>query len=250
MISRNRFPVFLLLLIVAASCLTAAGAEAKPTSGNAALVDSGSFGIFVKGRRVATETFQIHRDEQGSLTHSELKVEHGSTKIGQTTDLYLDPIGNIRSYKWSETSPGKAYAVVEPDNKLLMQHIYKDPGDKPLEQPFLLSPSTVILDDYFFIHRELLVWRYLGAGCHMEEGKLECRLGKTQFPVLIPRQHISTLVYLEYLGLDEVNYKGKKVDLHRFRLDLEEGPWYLWLDNSHHLVRILISSQNTEVLRD
>ena len=56
------------------------------------------------------------------------------------------------------------------------------------------------------------------------DGKLECRLGKTQFPVLIPRQHISTLVYLEYLGLDEVNYKGKKVDLHRFRLDLEDGP--------------------------
>jgi hypothetical protein len=213
-------------------------------------VDSGSFGIFVKGQRVATETFQIRQSAQGSGTHSELKVENGSTQIGQTTDLLLDPTGNIRSYKWSETSPGKAYAVVEPDNQFLMQHIYKAPGEKPYDQPFLLSPATVILDDYFFIHRELLVWRYLGAGCHTDSGKMECRLGKTQFPVLIPRQHVSTLVYLEYLGLDQVNFKGKQRGLHRFRLDLEEGPWYLWLDDAHHLVRILISSQNTEVLRD
>ena len=137
MICRNRFQVFLLLLILAAFSLTAAGAEAKPTGGDAALVDSGSFGIFVKGRRVATETFQIHRDAQGSLTHSELKVEDGSTKIGQTHGPSISiPWAIIRSYKWSETSPGKAYAVVEPDNKLLIQHIYKAPGEKPHRPAF------------------------------------------------------------------------------------------------------------------
>ncbi len=249
MISRNCFR-FCSLLVLLAAVSIAPAAGAKPASSEGALVDSGSFGIFVKGRRVATETFQIHQNQDGSWTHSELKVEDGSTKIGQVADLYLDPVGNLLRYKWSETSPGKSYAVVEPDNKLLVQHIYKDPADKPIDQPFLLSPSTVILDDYFFIHRELLVWRYLGAGCHIDSGKMDCRLGKTQFPVLIPRQHTSTLVYLEYLGRDEVNYKGKKVDLHRFRLDLEDGSWYLWLDDSHHLVRILVSAQNTEVLRD
>jgi hypothetical protein len=247
---RNRSRFCLLLLILAAISAVSAGAEAKPTGDDGALVDSGSFGIFVKGRRVATESFHVYQNQQGSLTHSELKVEDGSTTIGQVTDLYLDPVGNLRSYKWSETSPGKASAVVEPDNQFLIQHIYKSPGEKAIDQPFLLSPATVILDDYFFIHRELLVWRYLGAGCHLAGGKMDCRLGKTQFPVLIPRQHISTLVYLEYLGLDQVKFKGKMRDLHRFRLDLEDGSWYLWLDDSHHLVRILISSQNTEVLRD
>jgi hypothetical protein len=246
----NRFRLAALLLVLAVLGTVAATAENKPSNSDGQVVDSGSFGIYVKGQRVATETFQIRQNQQGSLTHSELKVENGSTEIGQTTDLLLDPIGNLRHYKWSETSPGKAFAVVEPDNQFLIQHVYRAPGEKPVDQPFLLSPSTVILDDYFFVHRELLVWRYLGARCQIDNGKMDCKLGKAQFPVLIPRQHISTLVYLEYLGQDQVNFKGKKQDLHRFRLDLEDGPWYLWMDDAHHLVRILISGQNTEVLRD
>ena len=246
----SRFHWSIVLLVFSSFWTTASTAADKSTGGDGQIVDSGSFGIYVKGQRVATEKFEIRQSAQGSTTHSELKVEDGSTQIGQVTDLLLDPMGNIRRYTWTETNPGKASAVLEPDGQFLMQHIYKAPGEKPYDQPFLLAPSTVVLDDYFFVHRQLLAWRYLGAGCRLEKGNLECRLGKTQYPIIIPRQHISTLVYLDYLGVDQVNFKGERRGLHRFRLELEDATWYLWLDDAHHLARILMSSQNTEVLRD
>ena len=36
---------------------------------------------------------------------------------------------------------------------------------KPAEQPFLMPSTTAILDNNFFVHREVLAWRYLAADC-------------------------------------------------------------------------------------
>ena len=41
-------------------------------------VDSGSFGIFIKGQRVATETFHIEQQNGTSIIKSQLKEASGS----------------------------------------------------------------------------------------------------------------------------------------------------------------------------
>ena len=38
---------------------------------------------------------------------------------------------------------------------------------KPAEQPFLMPSTTAILDNNFFVHREVLAWRYLG--CRLQD---------------------------------------------------------------------------------
>ena len=64
-----------LVFITVIACALAAKA---PT---VQVVDSGSFGVFVNGRRVATETFKIEQHAGGSMARSELKVEDGSSRL-------------------------------------------------------------------------------------------------------------------------------------------------------------------------
>lgn len=235
------------LILLAAVIPVSAEDRKQPAS--VKTVDSGSFGIFVGGKRVATETFTIEQIGDANVTKSEFKVDTADAKAVQTSELQLTSTGDVRRYVWNEVSPGKAQSTVEPQDQMLVQRLVTG-SEKPLEQPYLLPASTVILDDYFFSHRELLAWRYLGAGCHPAPGQKECKLVRTEFPALVPRQHISVLVSMEYVGPETVSVRGAPRQLSRFKLLGEGIDWALWLDENYKLIRITIAADNTEVLRD
>ncbi len=239
-------PLFALL---AASLLSFAGDKKPQAPGK--VVDAGSFGIFIKGQRVATEKFEIAQQGDGNITRSELKVDDGANKAVQKTELQLSGSGELRHYAWNEISPGKAQATVDPDQQFLMERIVPSPSEKAIDQPFILPTSTVILDDYFFSQRELLTWRYLGSNCAPNAGgRIECKLSKAQFGVLIPRQRVSTLVTVEFVGKEKVSIRGQQFELNRFNLQGEGIDWALWFDDTHKLQRVVIASDFTEVVRD
>jgi len=220
----------------------------KKNTGKA--LDSGSLGIYVSGKRVGTETFVIEQLADSSRTKSEVKIDDGTSKATQTSEMELSPAGDLRRYAWNEVSPGKASMVVEPKDEYLIEHLLTGPTDKPVDQIFMLPHSTSILDDYFFAQREVLVWRYLGSGCRPEPGSAGCKLARAQFGVIIPRERASTLVAVEYVGREKVMVHGEARELNRFNL-ISDGPqWNLWLDDNYKLVRIVIASDNTEVVRD
>jgi hypothetical protein len=234
-------------VIVSASAL----AGDKPKDGMK-IVDSGSFGVFMNGRRVATETFSIQQGPSGSIATSEFKTEQGnSSQTSQTSELDLSSSGDIRKYEWKELSPGKAQATVVPANEFLTEKIKKTQDDKAEEQPFLLPASTSILDDYFFSQRQILIWRYMATTCKDEKGDIKCPANqRTQFGTLNPQQRSSQSVSLEYTGRDKTNLKGTDQELNRFVLKSESSDWVLWVDNQFKLQRIAIPNENTEIVRD
>ena len=241
--------------LTAGACLlllsAMAVAHAKEKEPAAQTVDSGSFGVFMNGRRVATETFSIEQSTNGSVATSQFKTEPGVDSASQSSELQLTPSGEIRKYEWKELGPGKAAAVVMPSNDFLMERSSNNPQDKQQEHPFLLPSSTSILDDYFFIQREILAWRYLATGCRHEQGQVQCPVDqKVQFGTLNPHQQTSMLVSLEFTGKEKVPIHGVERDLNHFVLKSDGGDWALWLDDQFKLVRILIASDNTEVVRD
>lgn len=214
------------------------------------MVDSGSLGIFIGGHRVATETFSIQQNAAGSVITSQFKTDEGEKDI-QNSDLQLSPAGEIRKYEWKELSPGKAQATVSPNNEFLVERSSKSPDEKPDEQPFLLPASTNILDDYFFIHREVLIWRYLATACRQAKGDVQCPAGqKTQFGALNPHQRTSLPLTVEFTGREKITIRGAEKELNKFMLRSEGGDWTMWLDNQFKLQKILIPSDNTEVVRD
>lgn len=236
--------VLLLLPVIA----VASDKDNKAKEGQ--MVDSGTLGVFMNGHRVATESFSIQQNAAGSVITSQFKTDEGEKAV-QNSELQLTPNGEIRKYEWKELSPGRAQATVAPNNDFLMEHISKTPEEKPEEQPFLLPASTNILDDYFFIHREVLIWRYLATACRQQKGEVQCPAGqKTQFGALNPHQRSSLPLTVEFTGRDKIAIRGTEKELNKFILRSEGGDWTMWLDNQFKVQRILIPGDNTEVVRD
>ncbi len=93
-------------LILLGSLALLAVAKEKEPSGD--LVDSGSFGVFVNGRRMATESFSIHQQKGGNSTTSSQFKEEGSSNPSQRCDMQITPGGALVRYEWRELSPGKS----------------------------------------------------------------------------------------------------------------------------------------------
>jgi hypothetical protein len=236
-----KFPGKLALLFLMAMSVSGFAADKKTTAAAGKLVDSGSFGVFVHGKRVATETFQIEQMADSSVIKSEFKTDGGANQAMQTAELVISTNGDLMRYMWNESSPGKATAMIEPQNQFLVQHINGGPTVKMIDQQYILPSSTVILDDYFFSQREVLAWRYLAANCRPDGGG-GCRLGRAQFGALIPRQRTSMLVNMEFIGRETITVHGKKRELSRFNLQGDGMDWGLWLDDSNMLIRVYVAA--------
>jgi hypothetical protein len=217
--------------------------EATPT------VDSGSFGIFVKGQRVATETFHIQQQSGNSIIKSQLK-EAGSTDPAQKSDLEITESGELLRYEWTQASGGSL--TVFPENDFLKEKITTSATAKPAEQAFLLPSRSPILDNNFFVHREVLAWRYLASACKTEGGNLKCPQDAAEFGTLVPQDRISVPVRMELVGKEKINIRGAGRDLLHLKLTGESSEWGLWLDDQDHykLIRVAIPADDTEVVRD
>lgn len=243
--------VIIALAVLLFCSVSAYAGKKQPKNSSAAqskVADAGSFGIYVDGKRVATETFRIEQSGTVSIVSSEFRTDTGE-KVHQTAELRISPSGELRHYSWSEKSPGKGQLVVELSGEFLVENITPDPPDKPQSITLILAPTAAVLDDYMFSHREVLLWRYMAQACGSTITS-ECTLPRSQFGVLVPRQHTSAVVVAEYKGKEKVQIKGSERSLDHFNLIFEGDEWICYMDENMKLVKIVIPSERTEVLRD
>lgn len=212
-------------------------------------VDSGAFGVFVKGQRVITESFTIEQHSGVSIIKAQLK-ETAGTDAKQKSDLEFTGDGALVRYEWSQNAGGSI--SVMPSNDFLIEKILSSSTAKAAEQPFLMPSTSVILDNNFFVHREILAWRYLAADCKNEGGNLKCQQGPVEFGVLVPQDRTSMRIRMELVGKEKVTIRGAQRDLLRLNLSGENMDWSLWLDDQDHfkLMRVAIPADDTEVVRD
>lgn len=233
------------------TALVSGRAEKKEKTGGTQNVDSGSFSILVRGKRVAVETFSVQQQNGVSIIKSQLKETDGGDPVNQKSDLEITSGGELVKYEWSQGSGGSSLTVL-PNNDFLIERINLPNSTKPAEQPFLMPSTSAILDNNFFIHREVLTWRYLSAECKTENGSLKCQQTPAEFGVLVPQDHASLHVRMELVGEEKVTIRGADRELLRLNLIGENFQWGLWVDDKDQfkLMRIAIPADNTEVIRD
>jgi hypothetical protein len=240
-----------------------AGDQDKPVKMEAKVVDAGSFGIYLDGKRIGTETFKIEQRADYSIATAQLKVDDGKVKAEQSAEMQISPKGELRSYVWRSAFPQKEESSVEPQNELLVEHLI--PADqKKMDVPHLLPVSTVILDDNFFSQREILFFRYLATACVWKQGQGRM-CGPSDYVVLVPRQHLSANATMEFVGLEKTTVKGVARQLNKVTLttgapdrmivlndqkEPDPGQWLLWVDDQYRVIRISIPGSNIEVVRD
>lgn len=245
---RGAAALILIITCVAFLSLNASDKKEKSKSSAVQTVDSGSFGVFISGQRVATETFKIEQQNGVSMVRSQLKAN--SEEATQKSELEFSASGELLRYEWSQSS-GSSLSVF-PSNDFLMERINAKADGKPAEQPFLMPSTTVILDNNFFVHREVLAWRYLAADCKPDAGNLKCQQGPAPFGILVPQEHTSISVRMELVGKEKITVHGAERELLRLNLSGESFTWALWVDDRDQfkLIRVAIPADNTEVVRD
>lgn len=241
----------LIAIIVAAPAFAR---EKEKEQAKVQLVDSGTWSIYVGGKRVATEKFLIEQSPTVSTITTETKTDDGSN-TAQKSEMQISSNGELQHYEWQEISPGKSDAVVEPSNEFMVEHMKPNPPDPPRDIPFLVSNSTPIVDDNVFTHRELLAWRYLasnlGGTCETKNDQTVCNPQKSSFGVLVPKEGVSDAITIVYTGKKPVTVNGKEMDLDRFELTSEaSGTWVLWMNDQKKVLKMEIPDANTEVVRD
>ncbi len=213
------------------------------------VVDSGTFQVIVKGQPVVKENFTIEQKEGISIVKAQLKETAGTEPV-QKSEMEFTSQGELLRYQWSQTSGGSL--SVAPDNEFLRERIESPGTGKPTEQPFLMPTTSMILDNNFFVQREILAWRYLAADCKAEGGGLKCEQGPAEFGVLVPQERASMSVRMELVGKEKISVRGVQRDLLRVNLSGENFKWSLWLDDQDHfkLIRVEIPADETEVVRE
>lgn len=187
------------------------------------VVDSGAFDVMVKGQHVVTENFSIEQENGVSIVKAQLKETAATDPVKQKSELEFTPQGELLRYDWSQSSGGSLTVV--PENDFLKEKILAPGSSKPAEQPFLMPSTSVILDNNFFVQRQVLAWRYLAADCKSEAGNLKCQQGPAEFGVLVPQDRTSMSVRLELVGKEKVNIRGVERTLLRLNLTGENFQW-------------------------
>jgi hypothetical protein len=236
------------VVLACSSIVVAHDKKEKSKSPDSQLIDSGSFGVFVRGQRVVTEKFDVHQENGVSVVKSRLQ-ETGSEAASQKSELEMSSSGELIRYEWTN---GTASLVVTPNNDFLLQKMTTSPSAKQAERPYLMPSTSAILDNNFFIHRQVLAWRYLASNCQNETTGLKCQQGPLEFGVLVPQDQTSLRVRIELKGREKVTIRGVERELLRLNLMGEEFSWALWVDEKDHfkLIRVQIPDANTEVIRD
>lgn len=247
----KRLIAFLTVLMLASSVWAAGDRDKdkdkdKKNSSNK-VVDSGSFGVFLNGKRIATEKFRIEQGPDVGTVNSEIKVDDGTNKAEQSAEMQVAANGELRIYKWHSTVPTHEETIVEPKDDFLIEHLTTS-DQKKRDVPYILPLTTVILDDNFFSQRELLVWRYLASGCIRKEDQLAC--APSHFGILVPHQHLAANSVVELLGRDKISIKGVEKEFNKIKLDSDGVIWLFWVDDEYKIMKIAVPASNVEVLRD
>lgn len=231
---------------------TAAATESQSQKKNATVVDSGSFGILVGGRRAATETFKIEQSASGNSISSELKYGVGEQAVTQTAEMEFTAGGDLKKYLWKENSANKPTLSVEPQQDgYLLTRAHDTTMTSPKDTQHPLSPATAILDDNLYSQLQVIVWKYLALSCAASRsGTAGCPTAPYKMPVFNPHIRESTLVTLAYKGALKMKLNNVSGEYHWLEMEAENGKWQIYLNHENKLVRVLIPSENIEVLRD
>jgi hypothetical protein len=236
---RSMIALCLLMVIAGASGVASSSSftQAPPASSTAVLTtDKGKFRIVLDGQTVGDEEFEIS-SAGGTWTARGSTSAHapGGTDIKATGQLRLSADGTPIHYDWSAQAQKKATGAVDFVNGTAKCAANLGTGS-PLMKDFKFDSSRIaVLDNNLYYQYALLAQIYdWKAG------------GKQTFPVVIPQDLTPGSISVESLGVQQTG-NGSYDALRVSSPDLEI---LLYLDASHHMLRLEVPSSKVTIERE
>ena len=233
---RNTSALFVLLLTALAGALLAYAGQKKGPAGSVFVADKGKFNIFLDGKSIGHEEFEI-APSGGSwvakgVTHLS---QEGSPAATVTGTLTLQPDGAPIDYEWSSQSDKTNGAHLVFSNGVAKMTLQMQ-GARPFEQDFTFnSPLIVVLDDNLYYQYDVLAHIYDWS-----------RRGTQTFAVLIPQELTPGTITVDWAGAvsaEGKSYEGLKVVTSALEI-------VLYLDSNHRLMRLEVPSSKAAVVRE
>jgi hypothetical protein len=198
--------------------------------------DKGKFRIVLNGQIIGGEDFEISISGNTWMARGSTTAQvPGGTEIKASGQLKLSADGTPIRYDWSAQAVKKASGAVDFTNGTAKCSANLG-GTSPMMKDFKFeSPRVAVLDNNLYYQYAVLAQVYdWKAG------------GKQTFPVLIPQDMTPGSIFVESTGMQQVenaSYEGLRVS----STDLEI---LLYLDATHHMVRLEVPSSKVVIQRE
>ena len=206
------------------------------------LNDQGVFQLFLAGRRIGSEKFEIQstKDQTSAKAETEFQIEKGQklVLIKTSSSLVLNAQLVPLTYNWSMKSPQASSLEADFRSKPAKLR-YRTVTGEVDERDFSLLPDIVLLDNNVFHHFELLAERY-----RLTPG------GKQVFRAFVPQDALPGELSVEGKGKKTVKIRGQSEELQHLVVTTELAQIDLWLDDQRHLQRVLIGAAQLEAVRE
>jgi len=224
------------LVVVFGLALSLSLCAQKGATAGALLQDKGKFNIFVDGKSVGKEEFEIVPNGAGWLAKGSTQINTGEGPAAQvTSNLTLQSNGAPMAYDWvSKTDKTSSAHIIFANG--IAKIALEVQGTKPYEQELTFnSPLIAVLDNNLYHHYELLARIYDWS-----------KRGAQTIPVLIPQEITPGTITAEATGSASSggkNYEGLRVTTS----DIEV---LLMLDSNHRLMRLEVPAAKVAVVRE
>lgn len=228
------------LLLAAAACVCPLRAQG-PNAAPAGLNDRGTFEIFIAGKSIGTETFEIRvRGDQvvaqGNV-HLQMEQNGKSTEVRTSSNLLLDAHLDPLTYTWNQKGPRSSQLSIDFRTRPARVR-YKTVSGQDDRRDFQLEKDVVVLDDNALHQYQLAAARYDWA-----------KGGKQTFHAFIPQEALPGVITLDSLGSEPVTVDGQKLTLRHLLLSTELAQINLWVDDQDHLQMVSAPSAQFQAVR-
>ncbi len=228
-------PLFRCALTVLAFACLAGGAQRKAGR------ETGEFLVSARGMEIGREKYVLvfGRDSvQSTSVITFRNPQSAQQRIVLESRLTMTPEFTPVGYELRSDVDGKKGTIVGRFSPNQAVFEYTGEGDST-RRGLLVGERYTILDTNVFHHYIFL------ARLYMERGK-----GKAErFEVVVPQENESGFLEIADLGRETAQVRGKKVKLHRLRVDSGALQIELWVDDAGRLERISVPGRGIEVLR-
>lgn len=226
-----------MLISLAAGVCAASFAAGQKFAGEPSVFssDKGKLRITINGQPVGSEDFEISPSGDAWVERSSMSAQGPGGEVKAKGELKLSADGAPMHYDWAAEAQRKATGSVDFVGGTA-KCIANLAGASPLRKDFSFkSPRVAVLDNnlyyQFGVLAQLYDWK---AG------------GKQTFPVLIPQDMVPGSISVESLGPQEVG----SAKYEAVRVSSPDLEIMVYLDASHHMMRLEVPSSNVTIERE
>jgi hypothetical protein len=207
----------------------------KPSANN----EEGRFGIYIDGNEIGEEKYSI----QGSPNsyHSESVIAFKtpgsvSQDVKIETQLNMDENYMPQSYRVRSNIGGK---IGEIEGAFV-------PGQATFKYQVNGTPhqNGLLLDDYYVVLDANVFHHFIFVGRLVElDNSIQ------SLDVVIPQETDNGVLKIQNSGLEKIELRGKKRELHHLKVDSGKLLIDLWIDDHRLLYKIALPVKNIEIIR-